>query len=202
MIFIIYNSLWLILLFLSQCMYIWTVLYFQVLFCSILLYFPQLYSHSIYSVQGSLAISNHINMSSASYCVLSVYSHNSPHRLNTHMPPSVSLPVIGNFNCLDVCFAKWADTAQPFVITVSPSSWSILVSLQYFTRISSVHPHSPPIFLFNWMSSSPSSPLRPSYGTHLKTPWKFYIASHSQRERMLMTFLSVPHQDSSRQNLP
>lgn len=175
MIFIIYNSLWLILLFLSQCMYIWTVLYFQVLFCSILLYFPQLYSHSIYSVQGSLAISNHINMSSASYCVPSVYSHNSPHRLNTHMPPSVSLPVIGNFNCLDVCFAKWADTAQPFVITVSPSSWSILVSLQYFTWISSVHPHSPPIFLFNWMSSSPSSPLSPHMAHTLRLPENFIL---------------------------
>lgn len=47
----------------------------------------------IYS--GYLALFNHISLSAASYFVPNVYSHNSSRILNSHMPPSVSLSVIG-----------------------------------------------------------------------------------------------------------
>lgn len=70
---------------------------------------------------------------------------------------------------------------------MSPACWNILVSRQYFTRISSVHPHSPTISLFNWISSTSSLPLNPHDGTHththLTTRRQFYIPVSRRRKR-------------------
>lgn len=100
-----------------------------------------------------------------------------------HPRTSISVTIcncFGNwFNCLDVCCTNWAYTAVPLVI-VSHACWNILVSLQYFTRISSVHP---PISLFNWISSSPSSPLSPHDGTHSLSRQTVWESSRSVSKR-------------------
>ena len=91
-----------------------------------------------------------------------------------------------------MCFPNWTDTAVHLVI-VSAACWNTLASLEYFSGISSVCPPSPAVPPFNWISSTPSSPLSAHDDTHTPedTRWRLYIAAcRCQRGLMLMKLLS------------
>lgn len=103
-----------------------------------------------------------------------------PHRCHYHRSLKIDL----------IIWRSWADTAIPLVI-VSPAQQNTLVMLQHFSRVSSVCPYSPPVFPFNWASTTHRSQSSPMMA---HTPSDSLPISLFERELMLMKFLSAPQQ--------
>lgn len=110
-----------------------------------------------------LAVSDHISVSRPLSCT---YSDNSSQTLNTHTPPSVSLSVIGLETDLIVwtCFHKLGRYC-------STSGYCISSLLEYISITTRFHQNfislsTPTMFPFNWISSTPSSPLSSHDGAY------------------------------------